>query len=282
MTRIIGRRLTHDRIPIASDRVVAAFPIPRGGRLNNIHLAMDMVALDAQSLSADQMVAYGVSVYVVPIPDPDASLAYDTAWDQLIPKDNALGDLVDLDTANASTNAAFEPGSFNIAGVFDMVGLMPKKIFQRRKYLSYASGFGAIGGAALDNWHPADSFSTKISRRVNCSMYSYVLVGVSSPDMTVTSTGFPDPPNEAEWAMIQYIDIFIEQMFIASLNLQETGAESPYEEAETFITELLEDTIAEDTADAFHPLIWNCFARATFDITVPGRQQLKVLTSEFN
>lgn len=280
MTIIIGRRLLQEQIPIGLDRVIAAYPIPRGGSLNQIHLAVDMTSLDGASVSSNVMTAYGVSAYVVPVPDPDASLAFETAWDQFIPKDSIITSLIDLDTANVDTDAAFEPGQPNLSAVFDMVGLQPRQIFKRRKFMTYATGMTSVGGAALDNWHPADHFSTVINQKVRCSMYSYILIAASSPAFDTTTTTAWSPPTEIEWAIMQYLDVFIEQMFIASLNLQEAGAESPYEEAEQFISELLEEVIHEDTAGAFHPQIWNAFCRATFNVTVPGRAQLKTLTSE--
>lgn len=279
MTRLIGRRLSQRRCPIGADVIVGAFPIPRGGTLNSLFLDFHCTALDGGAFKAEEMAMYSLSAYVVPVPDPDAGLGYEVAWDQMIPKDSAALTEIDLDTQTSTdTNPENEPGEPDLENLFDMVGLNPRKIFGRKSFLSYATSMGPVGGTDLQNWLPADHFTSTINRKVRCSMYSYVLVGMSSP-FTTSTAGIWDAPVETEWAMLQYIDIFIEQMFIASLGLEETGAESPYEEAEIFITELLEDTIFEETANSFKPLIWNAFTRTTFDVSVPGRPALKVLTA---
>lgn len=279
MTRLIGRRFAQRRVPIGSDVVIAAFPIPRGGKLNSLFLDVSLSAVDGGAIEADKLVSYSVSAYVVPVPDPDTGVSYEAAWDQFIPKDATTGSLVDIDTAGTDTNPENEPGEPDVSEIFNMIGLQPREIFKRISYLTFATGMGPVGGTALDKWLPADHFTSKINRNVNCSMYSYVLVACSSPFMTATA-GIWDVPTEQEWAMLQFLDIFIEQMFIASLNLEEAGAESPHVEAETFITELLEDTMFEETAASYHPIIWNVFCRSTFDISVPGRPSLKTLTSD--
>ena len=277
-TRLIGRRNGQENIGPGLDRVVAAYPLPIGGTLNSVHLQMDLMAAAGEALSVSKMVIYGVSAYVVPVADPDANLSFDGAWDSLVPKDEQHGQELDLDTVGSDTTAEFELGEIDLANLFDMVGLAPRQIFRRRKFLSVAQGT-FIGGTAVDTWFAADYFATQIKRPVRVSMPSYILVGVSSPDLTRTGAIWTGP-NEDEWAMLQYLDLFIEQMFMASLGLIEAGAETPYEEAETFISELLEDTVYEATADAFHPTTWTAFCKSTFDITVPGRPQLKVLSSE--
>lgn len=276
MTRIIGRRLGQVLVGAGLDSVFAAYPIPKDGILNNLFLEVSVMMPASETLSTDQMVAYGVSAFVVPLPDPAAGLTYDAAWDQLIPKDE--GQLANLlpGTAAADSTAEFEPGEIDLNNLFDMVGLAPRQIFQRRKYLTVNDAI-VLGGTPIDTYYVADHFTTQIRQTVRCNTMSYVLVGLSSPDMTRTGTIW-DPPTNDEWAILQYLDIFIEQMFIASLG--QGAGESMHDEAEIFITELLEDNIFETTADAFHAQTWRGFCRSTFDVSVPGRPQLKVLTSE--
>lgn len=279
MTRLIGRRFAQRLVAAGTDQIIAAFPLPRGGKLNSLFLDVQMAGQDSEVLHSGQMSSYGVTAYVVPVPDPDSGLSYEAAWDAMIPKDAGTGSGINLDTATADTNPEDEPGEVDIENLFNMVGLQPRQIFKRLKYLSYATSKGAIGGTALDNWMPADAFTTTIRKPTHVSMYSYVLVAMSSPFMTTTA-GIWDVPTEAEWAILQYLDMFVEKMFIASISfLDETGADLVHLAAEVFITELLEDTIFEQTAAAFHPMTWNVFCRSTFDISVPGRPQLKTLTA---
>jgi len=278
MTRIIRRTLAQRSIGANTDDVIAACPIPAGGVLNSVFLETHVVA--GAAISQLRMALYGVSGFVIPVPDQDAALAYETAWDQLVPKDEAHLAELDSDTATADTTPEFEPGEIDLNNLFDMVGLTPRQIFRRRKYLSTANSLLPVGGTLVDTFRPVDLFTTKVKKPVRCSMASYALFALSSPEMDKTTTSVWQVPTEDQWAILQYMDIFIEQMFMASLGLIEAGAESPYEEAEAFISEMLEDLVLEETANSFEAVTWTTFCRATFDITVPGRPQLKTLSSE--
>lgn len=278
MTRIIRRTLSQRVVATNTDKVICAAPIPAGGTLNSIF--MEVHVISAAAVANLRMAMYGVSGYVVPVVDPDSGASFDTAWDTLVPKDEVHLAELDIDTATADPTPEFEPGGIDLNNLFDMVGLTPRQIFRRRKFITPANSLLPLGGELVDTYHPVDYFTTKIKKPTRCAMHSYALVALSSPATTLTTTGAWAVPSEDDWAVLQYMDIFIEQMFMASLGLIEAGAESPYEEAEGFISELLEDLVFEETANSFEPQSWTVYCRATFDITVPGRPQLKVLSSE--
>lgn len=278
MTRIIRRTLAQRIVAANTDKVIAVCPIPAGGVLNSIFLECHVIAGGA--INQLLMAMYGVSGYVIPVPDQDAALAYDTAWDQLVPKDEPHLAELDSDTGTADVDPEFEPGMIDINNLFDMVGLTPRQIFRRRKYLTTANSLLPVGGTLVDTYRPVDYFTTKIKKPVRCSMASYAMIALSSPETTSTTTSIWQAPVETQWAILQYMDIFIEQMFMASLGIIEAGAESPYEEAELFISELLEDTVFEEDANSFAGTNWTVYCRGTFDFTVPGRPQLKTLSSE--
>lgn len=278
MTRVIRRTLSQRVVAGNTDKVIAACPIPAGGTLNSIW--MEVHAISDAGVSQLRMAMYGITGYVLPVPDPDSGLSYDEAWDQLVPKDEAHLANLDMDTATDDVTPEFEPGEIDLNNLFDMVGLTPRQIFRRRKYITTANSLLPVGGTLVDTYRPVDFFTTKVKKPVRCSMASYGVLGFSSPATSSTTTGLWAAPGENQWAILQYMDIFIEQMFIASLGLIEAGAESPYEEAELFISELLEDLVFEEDANSFDVQAWTVYCRATFDITVPGRPQLKVLSSE--
>lgn len=278
MTRIIRRTLAQRSVVPPADLTIAAAPIPAGGVLNSIFLEAHVIA--GAAISQLRMGMYGISGYVIPVPDQDAALDYETAWDQLVPKDEPHLTELDSDTGTPDTSPEFEPGGIDINNLFDMVGLSPRQIFRRRKYITTANSLLPVGGTLVDTYRPTDYFTTKIKKPTRCAMASYAILALSSPATTLTVTGVWQVPTEDDWAILQFMDIFIEQMFMASLGLIEAGAESPYEEAESFISELLEDSVLEQVANSFDPVTWTVFSRATFDITVPGRPQLKTLSSE--
>lgn len=262
-------------VAAATDKVIAACPIPAGGILNSVFLESHIIADAAHSQLL--MAMYGMSGYMLPVVDQDAALNYDTAWDQLVPKDVSHLVELDSDTVSVDTTPEFEPGKIDLNNLFDMVGLTPREIFQRRKYITTANSLLPVGGTLVDTYRPVDYLTTKISKPTRTQMAAYALIAFSSPGTTSTTTAIWEPPNEDDWAVLQYMDMFIEDMFKASLGLVST---EPFAAAEGFISEFLEDLVFEETANSFDPIAWTVYTRATFDITVPGRPQLKTLSSE--
>lgn len=282
MLNIIGRKLSQITVPIGEDEVISAYPIPQNGRLNQVNLDIRLIGGVGVALGMEKVVLYGIDGYVVPVTDPDATLPYDTAWDRFVPKDDAVGVSLNLDTLVPDTSPVYEEGHVDINAMFDMVGLAPREIFRRRRMLSFADMGPTVGSQAVDTWTPGESFQTVVKQRVRVNQPSYVLFGLSSPALTATSTSIWVPPVGAQqWAILQYMEKFLEDAFIQSLEMVETGAETPYVESESYIQRMLEDIIFETTADAFHPQQWNVFTASTFNVTVPGRLSVgRTLTSE--
>lgn len=278
----MGRRLSQVLINVGVDEVVAAYPLPQHGILNQINLDMRVIGPAGVALGVEKVCLYGVDGYVVTNIDPDSTITYALAWDRFVEKDDVRTTSVNIDTTTPDTSPVFEVGHVDVSGIFNMTANAPRQIFRRRRMLSFADLGPTIGSAGIDTWNPAEAFQTVIKQRVRVSNYSYIMIGVSSPALTVTSTSIWVPPaGPSEWAMLQYMEKFLEDAFIQALEMVETGAESPYDLAENYIERLLEDTIFEVTADAFHPQIWNVFTASTFNITVPGRLNVgRTLTSE--
>lgn len=279
--RLFGRRYSQMDVSAGSDGVLIGYPIPSGGVLNNVHLNVHVIG--PEGVPFQSAVMYGVSAFVVMLPDPDTEVTYDTVWDNLIPKDVAASSGVfDLDPDTLDGTAEFEMGELDFSGIFDMTTLAPREIFQRRKMLTIAGGqasYLSIDSAA-DSWTPADRFATKISRSVRVAAPSAFMLGFSSPGMNVTTATVSKTPKETEWAWLQYLEMGLEQAFIHLLGLVEAGAETPWVEAGTFIASLLEEAAFENVAASFHPATFRVFTTATIDLSVPGTMSQKVLSSE--
>lgn len=271
-------------ISAGTDEVVGAMPVPQGGIVEQIDLSVKMLSPAGVALGMEKVVLYGMDVYVMPQPDPDSVLAYDTAWDRFVPKEDPLTVDLNLDTTggDSSTTVVFG-GGIDINALYDMTGLAPRRIFRRRRMLSFADIGSVVGSQAVDTWTPSEAFTATIKSRVRVSQPSYVLIGVSSPSLALTSTTVWTPPvAESEWAILQYMEKFLEDAFVASLGMTETGAEEPYDTAQAYIGRLLEDVIFEETTDAFHPQVWNVFTASTYQLSVPGRIDMgrRTLTSD--
>lgn len=285
MLKMVFRKISHRNVTVDTDKVIGAIPLPQGGVLEQINLDCRVIAAPGAAIATTSVVMYGVDAFVIPVVDPDATIPYETAYDQLVPKqdraNNGSSDF-DLDTVAVDTDPTFEPGKITLENIWDMNGLAPRRIFQRRRMLAF-SDIGPVvgGGTAVDDWTPGESFQTVIKQKVRVSQPSYVIVAFSSPALDTTSTTIWVPPvGEAQWAILQYMEKFLEDAFVASLGMVEAGAESPYEDSESYIFRMLEDTILEDTAAAFLPTVWDVFTQATFQLRVPGRLNMgsKVLS----
>lgn len=279
--RIFGRRAMQSTIAAGTDQVIAEFPIPAGGRLNNINLEVHVLGPDERT--ADFMQIYGIAGFVVPILDPDAQVSLDTIWDQLIPKDLDAGSGVfDIDTGATDATPEYELGELDLSAVFELTSIGPREIFRRQKRLSMAvnpAGYAQIDSVP-DKYKPNDYFTTKISKGVSVSAPSYVLIGFSSPDLTQTTATFPVTISEKEWIQYQYLEQAVENMLMFVAGLVEAGSETPYTEASDLVAKLLEADVFEEDAGFFDPVTFTVFCFATFDVTVPDRMQLGTLTGQ--
>lgn len=279
--RLFGRVMSQRIIPAGSDEVIAAYPLPSGGQLNNVHMNVHVVG--AEGFPYLQAVMYGLSGFVVPIMDPDVSINYQNVWDQLIPKDaDQSAGSFDLDTIAVDTTPEFEMGEADWNGVFDLTAMAPKEIYRRRRLLSVVDGAVAYEpvAAAADTWTPGEHITGKVGRKVRVNTPSAVMFGFSSPSLDETTTTEPLIPLEQEWFMLQYLDQTLQNAFMSIVGMTEAGAESPYEESAAFLAKLIEDDVFEEVAGSFAAQSWTVFTQMTFDITVPGMPEFKQLSSE--
>lgn len=279
--RLIGRRMSAHDIATNTDKVVAGYPLPAGGRLNQTHLQVHLIGPEGEKF--DSMSMYGMSGFVIPVLDPDGGASFDAIWDSQVPKDVAMSEGgFDIDTAAADTEPEWEIGLPDVSAVMDLVAGNPMEIFRRRKYLTIANERNTrdVVSAGSDLKMVTDYFSTRVQRSVRVGEPSVVLFGVSSPATAATTTTVRTIPSEIEWSLLQYLEVALENAFMALVGLIEAAADEPFATSMAFIAELIEDTVFEQTALSFTPTTWRVFTIATFDISVPGKIALGTLTSE--
>lgn len=266
MIRTFPKLWTQRQVAPATDQVIAAFPIPQGGVLNNVWFNVHVLA-NAAVLRL-QASLFGLHAYVVPIPDPDSGITPDALWDQVIPKDAPLtSDSLDIDTESAVSAPLFEIGEVNAESLIE-VGSQPNLVFSREEMITFAVNKGGWEHTA-DDYLPTAQFSAKLRRQYRAEVPSYFLLALSNPDTLSTSTTYTVVNTSAEWAQLKYMGITLEHAMIDLMGLTETGAESPYEDAMNLINNILE-RVFEETAAAFTNPTWRVFCKATADITVPG------------
>lgn len=279
--RLFGRRFNQWDVETGTDAVLFGYPIPAGGQLNNVHMEIHVIGPEGTTYQG--AVAYGLTGFVVPVPDPDEGATFDVLWDRLIPKDVPEAAAVfDLDSGAQDTSAEWEIAEPDWSGVFNMVANAPLEIFRRRKFMTLATssiGYEKVSAAA-DKYTPTDFFRSKVGRRVKVKSPSVVLFGASSPNLASGSTGQESAPSEVQWTLLQYLEMTLEQAFMHLVGLTEAGAETPYEESGQFIASLLEKSYMEAGPGAFIDSTFRFFSNVTFDISVPGRVGKIALTSE--
>lgn len=278
--RLFGRRLSQRAVVGGTDQVLVGYPLPTDGVLNNVHLEVHVIGPDGSNFQSMGM--YGLDGHVIPVLDPDSGASFQTIWDQMIPKDKnfVAGDL-DLDTVAADTTPVFEIGTPNLEGILNLVKGNTERIFKRRKYMSLANGsFYTPDVSTTDARVSIDHFTTQVRKKVRVPSPSVVLFGMSLPDTLQTTTTEPTIPAEAEWLLLMYMEVVLEQAFMSVAGLTEAGAESPYEESMAFIGELVEDNVFEATAGSFVGNTYVVYTIATFDISVPGKISVNAVSGE--
>ncbi len=172
-----------------TDKVLAWCPLPSGSRLHKA--TFDFQTISSSKVSVHDAVGYGMSMYVFPVPDPDAATAIDTLWDNMVPKDETLAggvgaDEIDMDTGTADDKPETEWGEPNIERILG-VSATPVRLFHRTRLITFARAKGGYDQTAAD-YYPTDEFISSVDKGVHVDVPSFAVIGMSSPLMDVTST----------------------------------------------------------------------------------------------
>ncbi len=278
--RLFGERGSQVTVGSNSDRVVSDYPIPSGGKLNNIWIEQHVIGPD-ETDTADMQI-YACTGYVLPVLDPDTPDSIDDLWDLQIPKDVEMGnDVIDIDTAGPDTSPDYEVGEIDFTEVFEFQSNI-SKIFNRVKRISVATNpMGYVQkDAAADLFKPTDFWKSHIKKNVRVNQPSMALIGFSSPWLGDTTATVPNSPSEKDWFMLQYLEQTVENMlmYVGGITTA-SGTQEPYFEASTLIADLLKRDYYEETGGSFNPVTFSVFTFTTFDITVPGRMALGTLAA---
>lgn len=259
------------------DDIILAFDLPAGSVLQgfkaDVHVIGTSVALERETA-----VGYALAAYLIEVQDPDSVTAYDTIWDRFVSK-YTLTDTIDLDTANADNEAFWEPGEGNFEEVFDM-GDQPMRLYMRRKMLTFADPgnmglrFQPSETPFEPQWFPADRVFVSSRKKVRIKKPSVLLIGHAQPGYGTTTTSRTHL-TENEWGRIQYVEQTLQHALIDQLNVVETGAETPWEDASVLLRKHLAPSVFEAQGASFLTQDWNIFATLQFRHTVPGSMAFK-------
>lgn len=272
------RRLSQRDVILNTDEVTLAWPVPGECIIRRVWQHVDVV--NETPLHIGRRGAFSYHGFVLRIPDPSAHTDLDALWDVNIPKSD--DDLFFALAPGSAGGPVWEPGEFGDSEHFyDINDRKPTRVFEREEYITFASkpvGYNPTG----DLYVQTAEFDANLSRNIRTSVPSALLYALSSPQMTgdVSDAELLPGASDREWHMLKYIDIVMENMIINILGLTETGAESPYEESETFIEQIVSDFNQVDDVSNFIGSTWNVVAWGTMHLSVPGDIKKISITSK--
>lgn len=282
--RLLSKQWTQRDITPNTDEVLCWVPLPDGARVNNLWLESHIIS--ARMAENDALI-YGMAGEISRKVDPDNYITYDAEWDMVVAKDQdmatsdtAMYNVMTTDTMSSVVTPADQPGFMNVENLFtrDLDG--SQNFFERRKMLTVVnSGRNFNSGDSTvmltDLVHTRVRFGSKYKIR---GMHT-AMVGFSNPDLTNTTTAVSDTPTNDEWLILSYIDDFIDEMLAYAIGIADSNTSDPYQQVSVFIADLLEGRIVEDTSASFVNQTYRVFTKATWDITLPGRQKITTLSS---
>lgn len=279
-SRLFARRWAKGTVATGADEPIVGVNIPSDGIVNNVNFNVSIFSKDF--LDYNQVIAYAVEGYIIPVIDPDTVSNMGALWDRFVPKDTDVTTM-DLDTGAADVTPFFEPGEGDWTALMD-VGVRPEKIFSRSRLLTVANG-GSIM-SVQDNqtpfapqWIPGDSFKIKLSKRYRVQMPSIMVFAVASPSFDDTTATVLATLSENEWPRVKYIGEVLKQGLMDVLGLIESGAETPWEEASALLQKFLEPNPFESSAGDFASSTLHFAADGHFDLSVAGELETAVLTT---
>lgn len=270
MLRMIARRMSQVRTAIGTDEVLFGISLPSDSVIHNIRVKVRGAATADSVRSTAHILAH--ELWILPVLDPDAGLALDTIWDNLVPKDTDIQTL-DLDTAALDTTSFYEPGEIDWTAVFD-IGLRPRRLYHRHTIKTIGDSAAFI---FQDNqtpfavkWIGKETFQVNITRRLRVSKPSMLLMACATPSLDDTTTTGQTALAEAEWGQVKYMTHLLERAMLHIFGVFESGAETPWEEATAILQKHLDPDLFEENGGSFSPVTYDLYTEAVIDHSVVG------------
>ena len=258
---------------------MADCPLPSECKQNNVWGEAHLVVDESETADVKEAGIFQGSGWVVPVTDPDTATDLNTLWDQLVPKDaDVSSGGFDLDTATAVTSSFADGGEVNLDRLMDMSNLDDDKHYYRsRKMVSFANSPWGYQAGTPDQYYPAQVMPIRSKKNVSADMMSQSLVAFTTLHLTDIDASRSTYSSEKYWMQNKYVDVVLEQAWQYLVGLVEAGAETPWEDAATTIQAIVEPEPV-DTGTRLVSWATNITAWATFDITVPGRREVKIVS----
>lgn len=256
-----------------ADRPMAHLPLAPDMKLNNFRSDTSIISSSA-SITFNTASAYAaIGSFLLDV-DPDTAVAIQTMMDTQLEKASSSV-AVDLDEGTADTNPVYQPGEFDMEGLYH-IGAKPPRFYEREMLLTLAKAQGKGLNWALDtsaNWIAMDHFVATSKRRFSADAHTMAVYFMSLPDWVTVSHSATagNTPSEQEWFFLQFLDDLIDKAFIDAIAATETGAESPYELINDFLAPHLEESRENIAGPIFVIDAFNFVAHTVWDFSSHGK-----------
>ena len=148
--------------------------------------------------------------------------------------------------------------------------------------ITFASSPVGWDPASGGTYIPIDHFTTHIKGGPRVNQTSVAILGMSSPAMDYKNVqaALEVMPTEKEWHIFQFIDVFLEEMFMYLIGATPGSTTDPGQDAQHAITELIEHATWEPDNDLTTATTWEVHSKITWDVTYPGMRTISTIGSE--
>lgn len=272
------------QVATATDRVVAGVAVPRGAKVTQVQGHIDV--MPTARVAIDAAINYSLRGFMVPVHDFDTQITYDQIWDNLVPKDDPATGTISADEDAGDSQAIDEIGFADLETIMGIHGTKLISTYKREMEMSYASHpmfshNDQITPFTDSFYWPAERHNIKLNRGYFAVEPSLFLLAVSNPGTGGTATATHSSPTITEWSRMSVLEYTLQQMMINFIGAVESGAETPFEEAQALIVKLMEPTAIEEAARGggfFAPTL-NVNAKLNFKVMYPEKRLGGELTS---
>lgn len=259
--------------------MICGISVPSDSVLTSVKGSVHMIGEEIQFKKA---AVYALDGYMIGVEDADSPVVYDNIWDRFVPK--AIGWAqggLDIDTAGIDTLSFYEPGQATVEDIVD-VGSTPERIFQHRglrTVVNNPAGYNFVASNA-STYFPVAEIPVNVTKkyRSNKDRENVVLFAASSPLLTDVTVTQKSSVSEETWAYLKYGADFLHQAYLSLIGDIEAGAESPFINILDDLEEELTPAVVEATAGDFDDMVFQIFAKMTFQVTVPGNFNVSSLS----
>lgn len=282
--QITRRQLLNGQAGPNTDRVIGWVPIPGEGRFEQLWCDVSLIASARQATNKATM--YGISGYLVEVDDLDTTDSVEDLWDRMIPKPLVMAsNIYDIGTVpsdGAGTHAGdqnnfYEPGQVDIIALVDDDADSIREWYRREKMITFSEA--PLAFETDETYSPTDRFKVRVTGGLNVRRPSYMLLGLSSPNLDGTAVdGDLNTLTETEWAMLKYLETFLDDAWKHLIGVAGASG-TPYSTIAIFTDRLIAPNPVMEYTNGFQEVTWQYHAKSTWQIDVPGTPNFTSISS---